>query len=102
MLQQTQVDRVIGYFARFIERFPTVERLAAAREPEVLRLWEGLGYYRSSDNGSTAAPSNGGSRPCPRPRRLWPAPRRDPHRQLRDGTPVVPPSTCDGLQREFP
>lgn len=46
MLQQTQVDRVVDYFHRFMERFPTVERLAAAPEAEVLRAWEGLGYYR--------------------------------------------------------
>jgi len=46
MLQQTQVDRVKDYFARFVGRFPTVESLAAAEEHEVLRLWEGLGYYR--------------------------------------------------------
>ncbi len=46
MLQQTQVDRVREYFERFIVRFPTVSALAAAREQEVLRLWEGLGYYR--------------------------------------------------------
>ncbi len=46
MLQQTQVDRVVDYFTRFIERFPTVERLAGSRETEVLRLWAGLGYYR--------------------------------------------------------
>jgi len=46
MLQQTQVERVKEYFARFIARFPDVEALARAREREVLRLWEGLGYYR--------------------------------------------------------
>jgi len=46
MLQQTQVERVKDYFTRFIARFPTVESLAAAGEHEVLRLWEGLGYYR--------------------------------------------------------
>jgi A/G-specific adenine glycosylase len=46
MLQQTQVDRVVDYFARFMERFPTVSHLARAAEPDVLRLWEGLGYYR--------------------------------------------------------
>lgn len=46
MLQQTQVDRVVDYFARFLERFPTVEALAAAPEADVLRAWEGLGYYR--------------------------------------------------------
>jgi A/G-specific adenine glycosylase len=46
MLQQTQVERVKDYFVRFIARFPTVESLAMAEEHEVLRLWEGLGYYR--------------------------------------------------------
>lgn len=46
MLQQTQVERVVGYFHRFMERFPTVDRLAEAPEADVLRAWEGLGYYR--------------------------------------------------------
>lgn len=46
MLQQTQVRTVEGYFARFMERFPTVEALAQADEQEVLSLWAGLGYYR--------------------------------------------------------
>lgn len=46
MLQQTQVVTVIPYFARFVRRFPTLAKLAQADEQEVLRLWEGLGYYR--------------------------------------------------------
>ncbi len=46
MLQQTQVSTVIPYFRRFVVRFPGVRALAAADEAEVLRLWEGLGYYR--------------------------------------------------------
>jgi A/G-specific adenine glycosylase len=46
MLQQTQVERVKEFFARFLRRFPTVAALAAAREAEVLKHWEGLGYYR--------------------------------------------------------
>jgi A/G-specific adenine glycosylase len=46
MLQQTQVATVREYFARFIEALPDVHRLAAADEETVLRLWEGLGYYR--------------------------------------------------------
>jgi A/G-specific adenine glycosylase len=46
MLQQTQVVTVIPYFERFLARFPTVSALAAAKEEEVLRWWEGLGYYR--------------------------------------------------------
>jgi A/G-specific adenine glycosylase len=46
MLQQTQVATVIGYFERFVARFPDVKSLAAADEHDVLLLWEGLGYYR--------------------------------------------------------
>ncbi len=46
MLQQTQVATVEGYFLRFREAFPTIEALAAADEQDVLRRWEGLGYYR--------------------------------------------------------
>jgi A/G-specific adenine glycosylase len=46
MLQQTQVATVEAYFRRFITAFPTVRELAAAPEADVLRLWEGLGYYR--------------------------------------------------------
>ena len=46
MLQQTQVATVKEYFRRFTQQFPTVQELAAADEQEVLRLWEGLGYYR--------------------------------------------------------
>ena len=50
MLQQTRVETVLAYFDRFIRRFPTVEALAAAPEDEVLKLWEGLGYYRRARN----------------------------------------------------
>ncbi|MBN1909126.1 MAG: A/G-specific adenine glycosylase [Pirellulales bacterium] len=46
MLQQTQVATVQGYFERFIAAFPNVTALAEADEEAVLRLWEGLGYYR--------------------------------------------------------
>jgi A/G-specific adenine glycosylase len=46
MLQQTQVATVVPYFERFVARFPSVHALAAADEHEVLRWWEGLGYYR--------------------------------------------------------
>lgn len=45
MLQQTRVDTVIPYFNRFMERFPTIEDLAAAESDEVVKYWEGLGYY---------------------------------------------------------
>ena len=46
MLQQTQVATVIPYFERFLRAFPTIRALAAAEERDVLRHWEGLGYYR--------------------------------------------------------
>jgi A/G-specific adenine glycosylase len=46
MLQQTRVEAVIPYFHRFLDRFPTVQDLAAASEQDVLGLWSGLGYYR--------------------------------------------------------
>src|SRR5216684_321248 len=46
MLQQTQVATVIPFFERFLKSFPTVAALAAADENDVLRHWEGLGYYR--------------------------------------------------------
>jgi len=45
MLQQTRVDQATPYFERFIEHFPTVEDLAAANQQDVLKVWEGLGYY---------------------------------------------------------
>lgn len=50
MLQQTQVATVIPYFRRFVERFPTIEDLAGAPEQDVLRLWQGLGYYSRARN----------------------------------------------------
>src|SRR5262249_1242817 len=55
MLQQTQVATVEGYFPRFLTAFPTVEALAAAEETRVLRLWEGLGYYRRARQMHAAA-----------------------------------------------
>ena len=45
MLQQTRAQAVIPYYQRFLQRFPSVESLAQAGEPEVLTLWSGLGYY---------------------------------------------------------
>ena len=55
MLQQTQVDRVIPYYERFLERFPTVRDLAAAPVADVIRLWSGLGYNRRAVNLQRAA-----------------------------------------------
>ncbi len=55
MLQQTQVDSVIPYFERFMQRFPDLESLAQAEQSEVLSLWEGLGYYARARNLHKAA-----------------------------------------------
>jgi A/G-specific adenine glycosylase len=55
MLQQTQVATVIGYYERFIKRFPAVEVLAAASEDAVLEHWAGLGYYARGRNLHKAA-----------------------------------------------
>ena len=46
MLQQTRVAAVTGHYRKFLRRFPTVEKLASARESSVLAAWSGLGYYR--------------------------------------------------------
>jgi A/G-specific adenine glycosylase len=50
ILQQTRVDQGLPYYNRFLERFPTVHDLADASEDEVLKLWEGLGYYSRARN----------------------------------------------------
>ena len=50
MLQQTQVSRVLEYWHRFLQRFPTLQHLAAARERDVLAQWQGLGYYARARN----------------------------------------------------
>ena len=50
MLQQTRIDQGLGYYLRFTERFPTVHDLAAADHDEVMKYWEGLGYYSRARN----------------------------------------------------
>ena len=55
MLQQTTVTAVVPYLGRFLDRFPTVQVLAAAELDEVLRAWEGLGYYSRARNLHKAA-----------------------------------------------
>lgn len=50
MLQQTRIEAARGYYARFLAAFPTVEALAAADTEQVLKLWEGLGYYSRARN----------------------------------------------------
>ncbi len=55
MLQQTRVDTVMGYYEPWLERFPDVRALAVADEADVLKAWEGLGYYRRARNLHAAA-----------------------------------------------
>src|SRR5699024_1309301 len=54
MLQQTKVDTVIPYFNRFIVNYPTLNDLAEADQQDVLKAWEGLGYYSRARNLQTA------------------------------------------------
>lgn len=55
MLQQTRTETVKGYYARFLALFPTVQALAQAPEEQVLKAWEGLGYYSRARNLQKAA-----------------------------------------------
>ena len=55
ILQQTRVDQGTSYFLRFTKRFPTIESLAMAPENEVLKIWQGLGYYSRARNMHKAA-----------------------------------------------
>ncbi len=55
MLQQTQVAAVIGYYSKFMQRFPTIAELANATQDEVLQYWSGLGYYSRARNLHNAA-----------------------------------------------
>lgn len=55
ILQQTRIDQGLPYWQRFMQRWPIVEELAAATEDEVLREWQGLGYYSRARNLHTAA-----------------------------------------------
>ena len=55
LLQQTQVPTAVPYYERFLAHFPTVRALAEARRQEVLKVWQGLGYYRRAANLHEAA-----------------------------------------------
>lgn len=55
ILQQTRVIQGLDYYQRFVKRFPTVKELAEAQKDEVLKLWQGLGYYSRARNLHTAA-----------------------------------------------
>ena len=55
MLQQTQIATVIPYYQRWLTRFPSVQALAEAPLDDVLKLWEGLGYYSRARNLHMAA-----------------------------------------------
>jgi A/G-specific adenine glycosylase len=60
ILQQTRVNQGYDYFLRFIERFPDVQTLAEAHEDEVMKYWQGLGYYSRARNLHAAAKSMNG------------------------------------------
>src|ERR1700730_16701817 len=68
MLQQTRVAAVLGHYHRFLQRFPTVQKLASARESSVLAAWSGLGYCRRARMMHAAAKvivkKHGGKFPC--------------------------------------
>lgn len=55
MSQQTRIETVVGYYHRFMEKYPTIEALAQAEESELLKVWEGLGYYSRARNLQIAA-----------------------------------------------
>ena len=55
ILQQTRVDQGYDYYLRFVQRFPSVDVLASADEDEVMRYWQGLGYYSRARNLHAAA-----------------------------------------------
>ena len=55
MLQQTRIEAVMGYYARFMEKLPDVKSLSEVPEDELLKLWEGLGYYNRVRNLQKAA-----------------------------------------------
>lgn len=55
ILQQTRVDQGLSYYNRFVEKYPQIDKLAAAEENDVLKLWQGLGYYSRARNLHTAA-----------------------------------------------
>lgn len=55
ILQQTRVNQGMDYYLRFVKRFPTVKELAEAQQDEVLKLWQGLGYYSRARNLHSAA-----------------------------------------------
>src|SRR5580700_526178 len=70
MLQQTQAGVVIDYFLRWMQRFPTVRSVAEASLDEVLKMWEGLGYYSRARHLHSASryfwENHGGEIPCDR------------------------------------
>ena len=68
MLQQTQVSRVLGFYDRFLTRFPTLDHVARARPSQVREAWRGLGYYARARNlhrlaRTVAAPNGSGTMP---------------------------------------
>jgi A/G-specific adenine glycosylase len=104
MLQQTQVRRVLEFWQRFLERFPTLHHLADAREREVLVAWQGLGYYARARNLhklSRAVVSEGAAAwgDAPHAKASTATFRAPPVTQAADGTPSWLPAEADKLRR---
>ena len=71
MLQQTRVSTVLDYYARWMDRFPGFEELGQAEEAEVLKAWEGLGYYSRARNLHKLAKMVSGLEQIPQDRKSW-------------------------------
>src|SRR6266852_1906117 len=71
MLQQTRVAAVIPRYKQFLSRFPSVQKLATARESSVLAQWSGLGYYRRARNLHAAAKIIAKEKTLPQPAEAW-------------------------------
>ena len=61
MLQQTRVAAVLGYYRRFLEALPDIPALAAVEEEQLMKLWEGLGYYSRARNLKKAGRGSSGA-----------------------------------------
>jgi A/G-specific adenine glycosylase len=94
MLQQTQVSRVLEFWHRFLDRFPSLHHLARASEKQVLRQWQGLGYYARARNLhklSRAVVREGAP--------AWGDPADAPIEPAADGTASLLPSSAEKLRR---
>ena len=71
MLQQTRVETVVPYYRNFLMRFPSLGKLADASLQEVLKAWEGLGYYFPGPQPASGRPAGAKAISRPHPRGIW-------------------------------